>query len=111
MPDVSVADVLRGKMHAGQEVTVKGWIRTRRDSKGGFSFLTVHDGSAFDAVQVVAPGALPNYQSEILHLTAGCSVVARGMVAQSQGKGQAFEIQATEVMVLGFVDDPDTYPI
>jgi asparaginyl-tRNA synthetase len=106
-----VADVLRGKVPAGQEVTVKGWVRTRRDSKGGFSFITVHDGSCFDPVQVVAPGALPNYAAEVLHLTAGCSVIARGAVAQSQGKGQAFEIQATEVKVVGFVDDPDTYPI
>jgi asparaginyl-tRNA synthetase len=111
MPDVSIVDVLRGKAPAGQTVTVKGWVRTRRDSKGGFSFLTVHDGSCFDAVQVVAPGALPNYQSDVLHLTAGCSVVCTGTVAQSQGKGQAFEIQAADVKVLGFVDDPDTYPI
>jgi asparaginyl-tRNA synthetase len=111
MADVAIVDVLRGKAAAGQEVTVKGWVRTRRDSKGGFSFVAVHDGSCFDAVQVVAPGALPNYQSEILHLTAGCSVVCTGTVAQSQGKGQAFEIQATAVQVVGMVDDPDTYPI
>jgi len=111
MPDVSVADVLRGKLPPGQEVTVKGWVRTRRDSKGGFSFITVHDGSCFDPVQVVAPGSLPNYASEVLHLTAGCSVVARGTVAQSQGKGQAYEIQAAELKVVGLVDDPDTYPI
>src|SRR5207247_5383489 len=57
------------------------------------------------------PGSLPNYASEILHLTAGCSAIARGTVAQSQGKGQAYEIQAVELKVIGFVDDPDTYPI
>jgi asparaginyl-tRNA synthetase len=111
MADVAIVDVLRGKVPAGQAVTVKGWVRTRRDSKGGFSFITVHDGSCFDAIQVVAPGALPNYQSEVLHLTAGCSVVCTGAVAQSQGKGQAFEIQASAVQVVGMVDDPDTYPI
>jgi asparaginyl-tRNA synthetase len=111
MADVSIVDVLRGKARAGETVTVKGWVRTRRDSKGGFSFVAVHDGSCFDAIQVVAPGTLPNYQSDILHLTAGCSVICTGTVAQSQGKGQAFEVQATEVKVVGWVDDPDTYAI
>src|SRR5688572_21851467 len=111
MSDVAIVDVLRGKVPAGQEATVKGWVRTRRDSKGGFSFLTIHDGSCFDAVQVVAPAGLANYHSEVSRLGAGCSVVSRGTVVPSQGKGQAFEIQAAEVKVIGFVDDPDTYPI
>src|SRR3954468_6627952 len=111
MADVAIVDVLRGKVQAGQAVTVKGWVRTRRDSKGGFSFITVHDGSCFDPVQVVAPNTLPNYTSEIVRLTAGCACVVRGTVAQSVGKGQAFEVQAAEVKVVGWVDDPDTYPI
>jgi asparaginyl-tRNA synthetase len=67
MADVSVAEALRGKAPVGSQVTVKGWIRTRRDSKGGFSFLAINDGSCFDSIQVVAPGTLSNYQSEILH--------------------------------------------
>src|SRR5215217_8938214 len=111
MPDVSVADVLKGTVSAGQEVTVRGWVRTRRDSKGAFSFITVHDGSCFAPVQAVAPNTLPNYASEIVRLTAGCACVVRGAVAQSVGKGQAFEVQAAEVKVVGWVDDPDTYPI
>ena len=80
---------------------MKGWVRTRRDSKGGFSFIALHDGSCFDAVQVVAPAALANYSSEILHVGAGCACICRGVVAVSQGKGQAFEIQASEVKVVG----------
>jgi asparaginyl-tRNA synthetase len=111
MADVSIAQALSGKVPAGEQVTVKGWVRTRRDSKGGFSFLAINDGSCFDSIQVVAPGALPNYQSEVLRITAGCSVIATGTLVQSQGKGQAFEIQATGVQVVGWVDDPDTYPI
>jgi asparaginyl-tRNA synthetase len=111
MADAAIVDVLRGKVPAGETVTVKGWVRTRRDSKGGFSFLAVHDGSCFDAIQVVAPGTLANYASEVMHLTAGCSVVCSGILAISQGKGQSFEVQATEVKVVGMVDDPDTYPI
>jgi asparaginyl-tRNA synthetase len=111
MPDIAVTDALRGKAPVNSEVTIKGWIRTRRDSKGGFSFLAINDGSCFDSIQVVAPNSLPNYSSEILHLSSGCSVIAAGTLVQSQGKGQSFEIQANRVDVLGMVDDPDTYPI
>ena len=111
MADAAIVDVLRGKVPAGETATVKGWVRTRRDSKGGFSFVAVHDGSCFDAIQVVAPAALANYAAEVLHLTAGCSVICSGVVAASQGKGQSYEIQATELNVVGWVDDPDTYPI
>ena len=71
----------------------------------------VHDGSCFDALQVVAPATLANYDAEVLHLTAGCAVTVRGTVAESQGKGQSVEIHAESVEVVGWVDDPDTYPI
>ncbi len=111
MADASIADALAGKIVVNETVTIKGWVRTRRDSKAGFSFITIHDGSCFDAIQVVAPGALANYQKEILHLTTGCSVIATGKLVQSQGKGQAFEIQAEEIKVVGWVDNPDTYPV
>src|SRR5690242_8556892 len=105
-----VAAALAGQ-GADSPVTVKGWVRTRRDSKGGFSFVTVNDGSCFDSIQVVAPNTLSNYQSEVTKLTAGCSVIVSGKLVKSQGKGQAFEIQAESVNVLGWVDDPDSYPI
>src|SRR3982751_316326 len=111
MSDVSIADALREKVPENETVTVKGWVRTRRDSKGGFSFVAVHDGSCFDAIQVVVPAALPNYTFEVLHLTAGRSVTAPGTLVPSQGKGQSFEIQASQLQVLGWVDDPDSYPI
>ncbi|MDB5297429.1 MAG: asparaginyl-tRNA synthetase [Phycisphaerales bacterium] len=111
MPHVSVADALKGTPGPDAEVTVKGWVRTRRDSKGGFSFVAVNDGSSFDSVQVVAAKELPNYAGQVMHLTAGCSVVCTGKLVRSQGKGQAFEIQASAVEVVGTVDDPDTYPI
>ncbi|MCG8670824.1 MAG: asparagine--tRNA ligase [Pseudomonadales bacterium] len=106
----SIAQLL--KSDAGiDQVVVKGWIRTRRDSKGGFSFLNVHDGSCFDGIQVVADGELSNYESEIKHLSAGCSVVVEGELVASEGKGQSFEIKASSVEVLGWVDDPETYPV
>lgn len=107
----SIVHLLSGRVPVDSEVTVRGWVRTRRDSKGGFSFLAVSDGSCFDTIQVVCPAELPNYASEVLHLTAGCSVECVGRLVPSQGKGQAYEVQATAVRVVGWVDDPDTYPI
>ena len=106
-----IADLLAGKHPLDSEVEVRGWVRTRRDSKAGLSFIHVHDGSSFAPIQVVASRELPNYDSEIAHLTAGCSLVARGKLVASQGKGQAVEIQATGVEVVGRVEDPETYPI
>ena len=111
MSQVMVVDALAGRVPVGSQVTVKGWIRTRRDSKAGLSFLTVHDGSCFDPIQVVAPNTLANYEDEILRITAGCSVIVQGELVESQGKGQAFEVQASSIEIVGWVDDPDTYPI
>jgi asparaginyl-tRNA synthetase len=108
---LSVRDVLAGRAPKDTPVTVKGWVRTRRDSKAGFSFVNVSDGSSFHPVQVVAPKDLPNYEKEILHLTAGCAVEATGLIVPSPAKGQPFEMQAAALRVIGWVDDPDTYPI
>ncbi|MBA6355718.1 MULTISPECIES: asparagine--tRNA ligase [unclassified Colwellia] len=111
MSVISITDVLAGKYPVSEAVTVHGWIRTRRDSKAGISFLAVHDGSCFDAIQAIAPSDLDNYQSEILKLTTGASVKVTGILVESPGQGQSFEIQATKVEILGLVDDPDTYPM
>ncbi len=105
------AAVLAGRAPADAPVTVRGWVRTRRDSKAGISFVHVSDGSSFHPVQVVAPSALPNYAAEVLHLTAGCAVEATGTVVPSPAKGQPFELQASAIRVIGWVDDPDSYPI
>ena len=106
----SVAHVLDGKIPEGGEVTVRGWVRTRRDSSA-LSFVNVSDGSCFAPIQVVAANTLPNYESEVVKLTAGCSVIVTGTLAKSQGKGQSYEIQAETIEVVGWVDDPETYPI
>lgn len=111
MSVATVVDVLAGKTAVGETVTVRGWVRTRRDSKAGISFINVHDGSCFDTIQAVVPNTLANYQQEVLRLTTGCSVAITGTVAASAGQGQAFEIQATDVHVYGWVEDPDTYPM
>jgi asparaginyl-tRNA synthetase len=107
----SVDEILKGKFKIGDTIRVRGWIRTRRDTKAGCSFLAVHDGSCFNPIQVVAPNTLANYENEVLHLTTGCSVIADGTIVQSCGKGQDFEIQATNVTVCGYVEDPNTYPM
>ncbi len=108
---VSVAQALGGKIAAGATVEVRGWVRTRRDSKAGLSFVNVSDGSCFHPIQVIAPAALPNYESEVKRLTAGCAVIATGTLVASQGQGQTFEIQASGIQVVGWVEDPETYPI
>jgi asparaginyl-tRNA synthetase len=109
--DVSVAEALSGRAGEGQTVTIKGWVRTRRDSKGGFSFITINDGSCFDSIQAVAPNTLANYASDVQRITTGCSVIITGTLVKSQGKGQAFEIQANQVTVVGWVENPEEYPI
>ena len=90
---------------------VSGWVRTKRDSKAGFSFLAINDGSSFDSIQVVADQSLPNYRSEVLDLSTGCAVTVNGRLVASQGKGQSVEIQASDIEVLGTIEDPETYPI
>src|SRR4029077_12133184 len=94
----------------GKEVLLQGWVRTRRDSKGGFSFLELNDGSCLGNVQVIADGSLPNYQSEVLNLTIGCSVTVDGLVKASPAKGQATEVQAKSITVHGKADTA-TYPL
>ena len=111
MSVISITDVLAGKYPVNEEITINGWIRTRRDSKAGISFLAVHDGSCFDAIQAIVPNELDNYESEIQKLTTGASVKVTGILVESPGQGQAFEIQATAVQVYGLVDDPETYPM
>ena len=107
----SVREVLAGEAPKEAPVTVKGWVRTRRDSKAGISFVHLSDGSSFHPLQVVAPNTLPNYTDEVLKVTAGCALEATGTIVPSPAKGQPFEMQASAIKVVGWVEDPDTYPI
>ncbi len=109
METISVADA-RKVESVGKHVQLHGWVRTRRDSKGGFSFLEINDGSSQGNVQVIAPAALANYESEVKHLTAGCSVTVSGEVKASPAKGQATEVAADAVTVHGSAD-PETYKL
>lgn len=111
MNSIAVERLLKGKIALDETVTVEGWVRSKRDSKAGISFIAVHDGSSFDPIQAVVPDTLPNYTKEVLQITTGCAVRVTGQLVESEGKGQQFEIQATEIKVLGWVDDPESYPV
>jgi asparaginyl-tRNA synthetase len=109
---VDIRQILSGQgQPADEPVTVKGWVRTRRDSKAGVSFINVSDGSGFHPLQVVAPVTLPNYASEVSRLTTGCAIEATGRIVPTSGKGQSFEMQADAIRVVGWVEEPDHYPI
>jgi len=109
MPKISVAQARRPES-IGLEVTLQGWVRTRRDSKAGFSFLELNDGSCLGNIQVLAEATLPNYESDVKRLSPGCSVTVEGLVKQSPGKGQSTEVQARSVIVHGPAD-VESYPL
>src|SRR5438094_8964608 len=109
MDKITVAQA-RQPEAVGREVQLQGWVRTRRDSKGGFSFIELNDGSSQGNVQIIADGKLPNYESEIKKLPTGASITVEGEVKASPAKGQATEVQASGVVVHGSAD-PEKYPL
>jgi asparaginyl-tRNA synthetase len=100
----------RQSENIGKMVQVRGWVRSRRDSKAGFSFIDLNDGSCFGNIQILAPKELPNYEQTVLAITTGCSISVVGTVNESAGKGQATEIQAAEITLCGLAD-AETYPL
>lgn len=106
----SIAELLQ-KSADGQEVLVNGWVKTRRDSKAGCSFITINDGSNFKGLQLVASNQLPNYTTEVLKLTTGCAITATGKLVKSIGAGQDVELQVDSITVTGWVENPEHYPI
>lgn len=107
----NIRDLLGAKIPLQGQVVVRGWVRTRRDSKAGLSFVQLSDGSCHATLQLVIPSLLANYESQVLRLTPGCSLEAEGHLVASQGKGQSVEVAVSSLRVIGWVDDPDTYPI
>src|SRR5438270_1796541 len=103
MDTISVAEARRPEA-VGRQVQLSGWVRTRRDSKGGFSFLEINDGSCFGNIQVLADAKLPNYDSEVKKLAAGSSVTVSGEVRASPAQGQPTEVHAQAVTVHGSAD-------
>ncbi len=107
----SIKDILAGHIAVGSSIEVNGWVRTRRDSKAGISFIMLSDGSCFDSLQLIAPNTLANYESDIQRLTAGCAIRAIGTLVESQGQNQSVEMTVTELNVVGMVEEPETYPM
>ncbi len=107
----TVKQCLNQTIPQDSEITVQGWVKTRRDSNAGLSFIALHDGSCFSPIQIVAASTLNNYQNDILKLTPGCALQVQGKLVTSLGKGQSIEIQAEKINVIGFVENPETYPI
>ncbi len=109
MDKISVADARKAEA-VGRQVRLQGWVRTRRDSKGGFSFIELNDGSCQGNVQVVAPGELANYEAVVKHLHTGASVRIDGEVKASPAKGQSTEVLASNVELIGDADS-ETYQL
>jgi asparaginyl-tRNA synthetase len=106
-----IVDIHANKIPVGEHIQLSGWVRTRRDSKAGVSFIQLSDGSCHDTLQLVIPESLANYHTEVLELSAGCSLTASGRLVASTGKGQAVELAVDELKILGLVSDKDHYPI
>jgi|TARA_B100001971_G_C18210064_1_gene550104 asparaginyl-tRNA synthetase len=108
---MTIHEAISDKKLLDTNITVKGWVRTRRDSKAGLSFIHLSDGSCFDPLQIVAKNDLPNYEEEIMHLTTGCSIIATGKLVSSKGKGQSCELVAESIEVIGNIENPEEYPL
>ena len=107
----TIKDVFASELVEGDQIQLSGWVRSKRSSKGGFSFIHLNDGSCVSTIQVIADESMDNYQQEIEKLSVGCSVSITGSLVASEGRGQDREIHATSISVIGWVDDPESYPI
>ncbi|ABJ90690.1 asparagine--tRNA ligase [Buchnera aphidicola] len=111
MPITSILDIYTKKKYLNKEITINGWIRSKRTSKIGISFLTITDGSSINTIQVIAKKSLYNYVTEIIKLTTGCSVIISGVLVLSPGNLQIYEIQSNKIKVIGWIKNPEKYPI
>ena len=103
---MKIKDALNSK-NSIQELSVKGWVRTRRDSKG-FSFISINDGSCLANIQAVVDEGIPGYEN-IQDATTGASIIVTGELIESPGKGQSWEIKANKIVVTGLSDE--SYPL
>lgn len=97
------------ELEPGATIAVKGWLRSRRDSKAGLSFLELNDGSCLKSLQVLAPAELDNYQSLVKQLPTGASLEVEGVLEESPGQGQRVELKAERIALVG--DAPEDYPL
>jgi len=107
MSRTRIAEILRSETTPG-DVTVKGWVRTKRDAKA-FSFLEINDGSCLANLQVVADANLPGYDESVVPARTGASLGIEGTIVPSQGQGQRWELRASRVELIG--PAPEDYPL
>ncbi|BGI51475.1 MAG: asparagine--tRNA ligase [Buchnera aphidicola (Ceratovacuna japonica)] len=107
----SVKEIFYDKVKIGKKVKIYGWVRSKRDSKNGISFIDIFDGSCIHSLQAIAKLNLKNYKYEIVKLTSGCSVCIKGTLILSRRKEQKYEILLNKIKILGFIKNPDKYPI
>jgi asparaginyl-tRNA synthetase len=105
----TIKEFLQCETAINRLICINGWIKTNRKQQT-MCFVTVTDGSNLSGIQVIVNNSLSNF-SDVEKLTSGCSVSITGRLVKSPAKGQDVEIQAEEVKVLGWVTDPDTYPM
>src|ERR1044071_9815950 len=93
------------KAPVGTAVTVKGWVRTRRDSKaeGGLSFIALHDGTCFDTIQLVVTGSVNNYTTEVAKLTTGCAIEAEGVIVETPKGGREIQVDPAKNASVGSI--------
>ena len=106
---IRVARVLK-EGAAGTEVEIRGWVRTRRDSKQGFSFIELNDGSCLANLQIVVDANVPGYHETIKDVTTGAGIAVIGEIKDSPGSRQRVEVHARSLRVVGTAD-AQTYPL
>jgi len=100
----------QSEANLGKIVRVQGWVKTRRDSKAGISFIELNDGSCLRSIQIIADQAHRDCQEVLSEITTGSSLLVEGEVTASPGKGQPIEIHAGRIKLYGR-SDPTTYPL
>ena len=106
----SVKQLLKTTPKTGIVVELRGWVRSKRESKSGISFIALSDGSCLDTIQIVAENKLVNY-ADISCLTKDCSIIVTGTIVTSLGSEQSVEVLAQEINIIGLVENPDSYPV
>ena len=109
MKRTKIKELLNSKEEQ-KEVLVKGWVRTRRDSKGGFSFIEINDGSCLANIQVIIEHSLKEFSKVDKQITTGSCLAIIGRLVVSEGKGQKMEIQTVFIEVYGTAD-VETFPL
>ena len=94
----------------GESEEVRGWVRPRRDSKAGLSFVELNDGSCLSSLQLVVPGDLDGWDEMVGRVSTGASLRASGTLKESPGKGQRVELGVESLEVIGEAD-AETYPL